>query len=354
MSRWAAVVAGGPGSRFWPLSTDRTPKQFLELAGPQPLLVQTIHRLSELIPTDRVLVVTSAALADRTRAALPQLPPENVLAEPRAASTGPALAWATATAARRDPDASLLSLHADWFVGDDAAFRDTAATALGVAERLDRLVTVGVEATRPEESYGYIVPGEALDPDAREVDRFVEKPSADNARALIADGALWNTGLFAWTAERFMAEARAGAPEIASALSHLEDDDPAGFFAAVTPIAVDVSHYERSARVALVAASFPWDDVGTWTALARVHTGDADGNVTGGDAHVVGAKDCVVWSDAGPVVVHGVSDLVVVHANGTVLVTTRDGATHLKDLLAALPSDVVAFPSNAQSPTVDS
>src|SRR6185436_9486829 len=156
MSRWAAVLAGGSGTRFWPLSTSRAPKQLLPLTGSAPLLTQTVRRLSGLIPPERILVITAARLQQVTHEAVPEIPQSNILLEPRAASTGPALAWASQVAQSRDPEAAILSLHADWVVGDDAAFRATAERAFEAAARFDVLVTVGVVPTRPDVGYGYI------------------------------------------------------------------------------------------------------------------------------------------------------------------------------------------------------
>ncbi|MGD8726804.1 MAG: sugar phosphate nucleotidyltransferase [Gemmatimonadales bacterium] len=337
MTTWAVVLAGGSGTRFWPLSTAGSPKQFLPLAGDRPLLQQAVTRLDGLVPPERILVVTGEAHAERTRGMLPALPAENILAEPRAASTAPALTWATASIGQRDSKAVVLSLHADWHVGDDPAFRASAATALACASRHDVLVTVGLVPSRPEVGYGYIIPGDPLDQDARSVARFVEKPSSARARQLISEGALWNSGLFAWTAARFLAETEAHAPEIAPHLRLLEDGDIGGFFAAVTPIAVDVSHFERSHRIAVVPAAFPWDDIGTWGALARVRVPDANGNVLVGDAVAHEAEGCIGWADDGPIVMDGTSNVVVVRANGVTLVTTRERAAHLKALLETLP-----------------
>jgi mannose-1-phosphate guanylyltransferase len=336
--RWAAVLAGGSGTRFWPLSTSDMPKQMLPLVGSEPLLVQTVRRLQGLIAPEQVLIITGERLARRTRELLPEVPRDNLLIEPRAASTGPALAWATAVAAERDDQASVLAMHADWYVGDDAAFRATAADALATAERHDVLVTVGVVPTRVDVGYGYIIPGDPLNGGARRVARFVEKPDAGRAAELIKAGALWNSGLFAWTAARFFAETDAVGKEIAPYVAGLRQGDVAGFFRDVQPIAVDVSHFERSRRVAVVAGKFPWDDVGTWGALARVRTRDASGNVVVGDVAARGAKDCVLWSEEGPVVVDGVEGLVVVRANGVTLVTTVEGSQFLKELLESLPA----------------
>jgi mannose-1-phosphate guanylyltransferase len=320
MSAWAVILAGGSGTRFWPLSTRSHPKQFLSLVGERPLLTQAVDRLDGLVPPERVLVVTAAALVDRTRALLPGLPAENVYGEPRAASTAPALTWATWVARSRDPEAVVLSIHADWFVGDDGAFR--------------------VVPSRPEVGYGYIQLGDQLGESAHRVQRFVEKPDRETARALIDAGALWNSGLFAWTAQRFVVETEAVAPEVAPHVARLTDEDVSGFFDHVTPIAVDVSHFERSARVAVVRGTFPWDDVGTWAALARARPLDRSGNVVVGEAVVRDASECVVWADDGPIVVDGARGLVVVRANGVTLVTTHDRAADLKTLLEALPSHI--------------
>lgn len=337
MSRWAAVLAGGSGTRFWPLSTPQRPKQLLSLTGSKPLLVDAIQRVRGLVPPERVLVLTAAPLVAPVRALLSEVPEANILGEPRAASTAPALAWATVFARSRDRDASLLSLHADWHVGDDEAFRAAADRALDVAERYDVLVTVGVVPTRPDVGYGYIQPGDPLDGQARRVIRFVEKPDRSQAASLIKERALWNSGLFAWTAERFLAETEAVAPEIAPHLDLLGKGDVRGFYDAVTPIAVDVSHFERSSRVAVVRGQFAWDDVGTWGALARVRPCDSDGNVLVGRAVQRESQRCIVWAEENAVVVDGVNDLVVVSANGITLVTTRERAGDLKSLLASLP-----------------
>jgi mannose-1-phosphate guanylyltransferase len=339
--RWAVVLAGGVGSRFWPISTVERPKQLLALAGERPLVVDAVERLLPLVPAERVLLVGSRPLQDALRRALSGVPPGNVLAEPVAASTAPALAWATARARASDPGASVLSVHADWTVGDPEAFRTAAAEALDLAEREDVLVTVGARATRPEVGYGYIVPGERIGTGpARRIARFVEKPSAAEAGRLIAAGALWNTGMFAWTAARFRTECDTHAPEIAGSLSALDRGDVEAFYRTVRPVSVDVGLYERTTRGAVLAGDFGWDDVGSWAALARVRAADATGNFTVGPAYAVDAANCIIWSEDGATVVEGVTDLVVVRSRGVTLVTTRARAPHLKELLARLPAEL--------------
>ena len=241
-----------------------------------------------------------------------------------------------------NPAASVLSVHADWTVADPARFRASADAALDLAEREDVLVTVGARATRPEVGYGYIVPGERMGAGpARRIARFVEKPAAAEAERLIAGGALWNTGMFAWTAGRFRAECERHAPELAGGLPALDRGDVAAFYRAVKPVSVDVALYERTDRGAVLAGDFGWDDVGSWAALSRVRAADAAGNVVAGTAYAVDATNCVVWSEEGATVVEGVTDLVVVRSRGVTLVTTRARAPYLKELLSRLPAGLV-------------
>jgi mannose-1-phosphate guanylyltransferase len=334
--RWAIVLAGGVGSRFWPLSSAAKPKQMLPLASDQPLLLDAIDRLDPLIPRERTLIVTSRLLADSIRK-LSGLPAGNVLAEPRVASTAAALAWATAEAARRDPSASVLSTHADWAISNAAGFRAAAQQALETAERHDMLVTVAAEATRPETGYGWVIPGTPLDNGARRIARFEEKPTAARAAELMAEGGAWNTGLFAWTAKRLRAEIDEHTKELHPGLKLLDAGDAEGFFAAIKPVAIDVGVWERTKRGAVVTAEFGWDDVGSWAGLRRARKPDENGNVTVGAATGVDSQGCVIWSDAGPVVVYGMRDTVVVHVNGVTLVTTAERSADLKKLLDKLP-----------------
>ena len=236
MTIWAAILAGGSGTRFWPLSTPERPKQLLPLVGDRPLLAQAVERLDGLIPPERILVLTGPFLVDQVARVVPQVPRPQIFAEPRAASTAPALAWAAHWISQHDPGAQMVSLHADWAVGDDRAFRAAARHALGVAAEYDVLVTVGVTPTRNESAYGYIIPGKPLG-GARTVQRFVEKPSPARAVLLRRRGALWNTGLFAWGVARFLGEAGAYARELKAGWPALAAGDVSGFFAAVRPVA---------------------------------------------------------------------------------------------------------------------
>jgi mannose-1-phosphate guanylyltransferase len=197
-----------------------------------------------------------------------------------------------------------------------------------------------VVPSRPETGYGYIVPGPPLGDGARMVARFSEKPDAATALDLMAAGALWNSGLFAWTAERLLLEAEAHTPEVAPHLPALRSGDIERFFREVTPISIDVGLLERSGSVAVVSGAFAWDDIGTWQALTRVRPKDPSGNVVVGSVFTHESEDCIIWSDRDTVVLSGVRDLIVVQANGRILVMPAERAASMKQLLDALPPDI--------------
>lgn len=340
MSRWSVILAGGVGSRFWPLSTPEQPKQLLPLVGSNPLLVDAVERLAPLTDPAHTLILTNAGLAASIAKLLPAIPRENIIAEPKPAGTAAALAWAAHVIQQRDGDAAvMISVHADWAVGDPSGFRGALSKAADVAERDHGLVTVGIVPTRPDPGFGYIQRGAELDAGVYRVQRFVEKPDRERAAKMIETGHLWNSGIFVWRVGDFLSELRAHTPEVAPALdgnaTSLE-----GFFGAVKSISVDVGVLERSDRVMVLPGDFLWDDVGTWGALRRVRKPDAAGNAMSGDAHAVDARDNVVHATDATVVLYGVSDLVVVAHEGLVIVTTVDKSSDLKTLVEALPPEV--------------
>jgi mannose-1-phosphate guanylyltransferase len=341
MTRWAVILAGGVGSRFWPVSTPARPKQLLPLATSEPLLADALDRLAPLVPPERTLILTNAGLVPAIAELAPALPRENFIAEPRPAGTAAALAWAAHEIERRDgPGAVMLSVHADWAVGEPESFRRALSIAADAAERHHALVTVGIVPVRPDPGFGYIQPGAPLDGELRRVQRFVEKPDRARAEVMVREGYLWNSGIFVWRVGDFLDEVRALTPEIAPHLA-AHGNDLAGFFGAVKAgVAVDVGVLERSQRVLVLPGDFGWDDVGTWAALRRVRQRDGDGNALSGRVHTLDARGNVVHTAGKGVVLYGVSDLVVVsREDGLTLVTTVERASDLKTLIESLPAD---------------
>ncbi|MCE2902851.1 MAG: mannose-1-phosphate guanylyltransferase [Gemmatimonas sp.] len=340
MIRWNVVLAGGVGSRFWPLSTPDRPKQLLPLVTEAPMLRDSLDRLRPSAPPERTLVLTSASLREAVLALEPDLPPANVIAEPRPAGTCAALAWAARTiAAQSGPDAVMVCVHADWAIGDVPGFRATLDRAAQVAFDAHALVTVGIVPARPDPGFGYIQPGDAVRGDIRRVARFAEKPDRATAERMVDEGYLWNSGIFAWRVGDLLGEIKAHTPEVQPALD-AAGDDLARFFSGVQSVAIDVGVLERSARVLVMPGQFGWDDVGTWAALHRVRAHDAQDNAMLGPAFALHATGNVVHADQTQVVLYGVHDLVVVAREGLVMVTTREKATDLKTLLDALPPEI--------------
>jgi mannose-1-phosphate guanylyltransferase len=306
--------------------------------------MQTLERIVPLVPVERIRILTGAELAAPVLGAAPVLTGDQLLLEPVARGTAPVLAWAAHTLAALDPSAVMLSLHADHVIEPAAAFRSALARGAALSVEHDRLFTLGAAPTRPETGYGYIAPGAALTEDgaARVVARFVEKPDRGTAERYIAEGCLWNTGIFIWPARLLLEQLRLHTPEIASLLPLLDAGDVVGFFERAPSLSIDEGLLERSDAVAVLRADFDWDDVGAWDAVGRTRAADAAGNVAVGDAHFVDAQDCVAWADDGSVVVFGARDLVVVRSGGITLVASRERTPELKSLLARLPERLVA------------
>ncbi len=342
------MLAGGSGSRFWPVSTPTRPKQLLSLAGPRPLVVETIERARAVTGDARIRILTGAGLVAPFRSVLPDLGVDAYWVEPAARGTAPALAWAAWLALQEDEDAVLVSLHADHAIQPQDAFVQGIRAAAALAQHERALVTIGVKPDRPETGYGYLHPGSRLQPidgvPAFRVSAFHEKPDRPTAERYLEQGYLWNSGIFAWRADVFLDEVRRHAPSLAMALRRLEAGDVDGFFARVEPCSVDEAILERSDKVAAIEAPFAWDDVGSWEGLARARGTEAGENVVVGSGKVLDGSDNIVYADGGAVVLWGLSDVVAVHTAGVTLVMRRDLAPEMKRLLDRLPDHLRQTP----------
>lgn len=337
---YAVVLAGGIGMRFWPASTPERPKQLLPLASRRPLVVDTVERALDVAGAGHVRVVAGADLVRALRPLLPELSEEHFLVEPVARGTGPALAWAAHELARSDPHAVMISMHADHVIQPEAEFRRTVRSAAEAAARGGRLYCIGIHPDRPETGYGYVRLGRRAAPGIHEARAFVEKPDHETASRYLASGDyVWNSGIFAWRVDDLLETIRERAREIAPALGHLDEGDVEAFFREVEPVTIDVAVMERARAVGVVEATFRWDDVGSWTALARTRPPDAAGNTVVGPAATVDARGNIVWSEDGRVTLFGVSGLVVVRSGDETLVMPRERANELKSLLRELEED---------------
>jgi mannose-1-phosphate guanylyltransferase len=349
-SIWAIVLAGGIGSRFWPLSTPDRPKQLLNLIGERPLIAEIIARLAPLIPPERVLVVTSRDIAPAISAAIPEIPEGNMLVEPRPLGTAAALAWGASEVSRRaGPETIFCCVHADLAVAFPEFFRHALIRSAQVAAREKALVAVGVRATRPETGFGYIRPGKPLHGSTdgtspSRVKSFIEKPGPVLAEMLVADGAYWNAGIFVWRAQDVLAGLSEFTAELAHGMQALRDRDFIRFAGMIQSVSIERGLLERTNNLVVVPADFGWDDVGTWASLRRARELDDDGNGAHGQVHFVECTGNVVHAEGVPVVLYGLSGMLVVTLEGLTFVTTLDRATELRPLLDALPDEIRNVP----------
>ena len=338
------VLAGGIGSRFWPASTAERPKQLLPLGSERPLIVDTVERARALASDDSIRILAGEHLVTPFRSVLSDLDEASYWVEPRARGTAPVLAWAAWRLSRIDPDAVMVSLHADHVIQPLDAFVETVATAVEVARRDELLLSIGAVPDRVETGYGHIeVAGRLESGGAAEsyrVAAFHEKPDAETARRYVDAGHLWNTGIFVWKVSVLLEELEQHAPEIHALLPLIDSEGDAAFFERVPVSVIDRAVMERSGRVGVVKALFSWDDVGSWEALARTAATDSGGNVALGRTALVDSRDCIVYQEGpGRVVLLGTEELVVVQVDGTTMVLPRARAPELKNLLSELEQD---------------
>ncbi len=340
---FALILAGGGGTRLWPASRRSRPKQLLALGGAESLIAATFGRVSRVLGRERTLVVTAADQAAAIRRALPELPDENLVAEPAARNTGPAVGLgALAAAHRAGDDVRLAVIPSDAFIADEAEYGRVLTIALEHAA--EAIVTVGIKPTRPETGYGYLRRGALVRDGVYDVARFVEKPDAATAERYLAAGDfLWNSGMFFFTAHRLFDEAAAHMPELAAILAEIRTSaDPAGTanarYPATPKISIDYGIMEKASGIRVVPGDFGWNDVGSWSALADIRPKDGAGNVAIGDVVMSDVAGSVVVAEPGaPLIgVVGVDDLVVVATKDAVLVVPKARAQEVRAVVDAL------------------
>lgn len=352
-NRYALILAGGSGQRFWPVSRDTLPKQLLKLFGGKTLLELTLERLEGLVPRDNILILTNKQQEAAVRGIARALPAENIVAEPEKRDTAPAVALAVGLVVRRDPNATMMVLPADHLIRDTQEYQRVLDTAMRAAEASNSLLTIGIKPAWPCPSYGYVERGRAVClPGVNalpvyEVARFREKPNPELAEFFLSQGNFsWNAGMFIWTIPAIFSELSRHCPALADFVSELRNSrDLAATiqhqFGRLPKLSIDYALMERASHVLNIEATFDWDDVGNWTSVGAYLDKDPAGNCHNCALSSIEAWDNLVFSQTSQhVALLGVQDLIVVPTPDAVLIASKSHAESIKKLVEALPQEL--------------
>ncbi|MBO5499605.1 MAG: mannose-1-phosphate guanylyltransferase [Bacteroidales bacterium] len=338
------IMAGGIGSRFWPMSTPEFPKQFVDVLGRGRTMIQmTVERFAPLCPLENVWVVTSEDYVDIVKSQIPQIPESNILAEPCARNTAPCIAYACWKIMLRHPSANIVVTPSDALVTDVEEFRRIIRNALAFASEGERVVTLGVKPTRPETGYGYIAASGRVDgSEICAVESFREKPDLETARRYLEAGNyFWNAGIFVWNVETIVSSIRRFTPDLASRMDRMaesfytldEKKVVEEIFPTCEKISIDYAVMEKADYIYTYPSDFGWSDVGTWGSLWTLLPHDDNGNaVVGENVHLYECRGCIVHApDASSVVLEGIEDSIVVERAGRILVCRLSEEQRIKE-----------------------
>jgi len=352
---YALILAGGSGTRFWPLSRDARPKQLLNLFGDDTLINQTIDRLDGLVPKENIFILTNAVQEEAVRSICPDIPAENIFAEPAKRDTAPAVALGIGLIAARDPEAIMMVLPADQLIQDIGSYQTVMRDAVTAAANTDSLVTVGIKPTWACPSFGYIERGdravisntEMTNP-ANKVVRFREKPNPELAEKFLKQGNFaWNAGMFIWSITTVINELSVQCPELADFISEVRNSPDIkatvnAQFPDLTPISIDYALMENAKEVLNIEATFDWDDVGSWISVAKYLEQKENENATNSPLVEIDSQNNIVFTKGKnkQVALLGVDDLIVVETDDSILVANRHQADSIKQLIGKLPAEL--------------
>lgn len=344
-------MAGGVGSRFWPASTEETPKQFLDILGVGKSLIRlTFERFLNLVPAERILIVTNKKYKKITQEHLPELPEENILCEPSRNNTGPCVAYTALRLQAMNPDAIFVTAPSDHVILKEEAFLSRIKEAFSFVEQNDAIVTLGIQPTRPDTGYGYIQMAESASTDGpKSVSSFREKPNLETAKEYVADGSyLWNAGIFIWKAKELLASFDKNEPDITKVLSEdtsqFNSPGEQAYIDRVYPntprISVDYAILERADNVFTIPADIGWSDLGTWNSLHAYLDKDDNNTVTlGAKTHLIDTSNSIIRTESDKVVViKGLDNYIVVDEPGALLIYPKSDEQEIKEVVRSIVS----------------
>ncbi len=336
-------MAGGIGSRFWPMSTAKTPKQFLDILGTgKSMIQQTVSRFGDLIPMENIFIVTSKNYKSIVQEQLPEISDSQVLLEPCMRNTAPCIAYAAYKIYKRNADANIVVAPSDHLITAESEFRRVVSKGLEFSANKDVLLTLGIHPHRPETGYGYIHADVEIDSHINKVISFKEKPDLATAHEYVADGNyFWNAGIFIWSAKSILKAIKQHLPNVdeifENGISKYDSVEEQSFIDEFFPtcenISVDYGIMERADNIFVMPADFGWSDLGTWGSLWEKRTKDEQGNsVVGDQVHLFECKDTIVTvPDNRPIVIQGLDDFIVTEANGVFMICKKEEEQRIKE-----------------------
>ena len=343
---YAVIMAGGKGTRFWPRSRERRPKQLLNIVGHRSMLQQTIARIGNLLPVEDVLVVAGEVHGEEVRRQLAELPPENILLEPVGRNTAACVGLAALLVQHRDPSGVMVILPADHLITDEDLFLSTLRAAVAMARKEPTLITLGIRPASPETGYGYIEAGGQVDKvqehDFYKVSSFHEKPDLERAKNYLERGNFfWNSGMFVWQAEAILAAMKSYLPGLHADLHRLKpfldtdelDREINRIYPDLESISIDYGVMEKADNVLMIPADFGWNDLGSWASMAQIWPKDDQDNAHQGDIMVMESSGNVVFCQEKLCVLLGVDDLIVVDTEEALLVCPVSRAQDIGKIL---------------------
>lgn len=342
----AVIMAGGTGTRFWPLSRKNKPKQFLPIVSGKTMIEETVHRLLAKVPSNNIYTIASLEQTQVIRSLLPDLPEENLLVEPQGRNTAPSLMLATACIYLQKPEAVMAALPADHLIKDSPLFLKKLEAGATAAAKGENLITLGIPPAYPETGYGYIrfsaeKPLHFLDEPFFPVQEFKEKPEYEQAKNFIEEGNyFWNSGMFLWQADIFVQKLEEHAPSmfiywqrILDALKDKDETRIASIFEEIPSISIDYALMEKAEGVLMGKANFGWSDVGAWSSLADIWPKDNEGNALKGESIILDSQNCLLYNPHKLTALIGVKDIIVVDTEDALLITQKNVDQKVKDVV---------------------